>query len=228
MKSDLITFSDRFYSHLRAKGLSKTYCEWLRKDYLFIARRAGTPFPSAEDLLAVYSHLLDNDRSASRLRNYCKTVKHYCGYADIDPPDIKPPTDTSRRVTYLTEIEATRLLYACDSIRDYAMLCLMLYGGLRRSEITNLKMEDLELEKRIIHVESTKTHVMGEVVISKKAADALREWILRRHSEEPWVFLSRYGKKFLPERISKIVNNYGKKARLKKNVTPHVLRHTMA
>jgi len=61
--------------------------------------------------------------------------------------DLKPPKRPVKQADYLTVMEAKTLLYKIDSFRDYAMVLVMLYGGLRVSELCNLDRENVDFEE---------------------------------------------------------------------------------
>ena len=226
---DIGIIANKFKVYLLRKGLSKAYTQWLVADYLYIARKSGKSFPSAEDIENIYDGMIELGLSPSRLSNYLKTVRHYCSFAEMEPPKLTAPRETRQRVTYLTEIEAARLLDACDKIRDYAILCVMLYAGLRRSEVANMRLGDLNLPERILTVRGTKTHTEAECILHKVAAEALAMWIKRRpRTSHDVLFTSQSNKPIRAERVGQLVKLYARKAHLKKNVTAHVLRHTLA
>jgi integrase/recombinase XerD len=164
--------------------------------------------------------MVERGLSPARLGNTIKMFRHWGRYAECDVPKLSAPRDHNKRIVYLTELDAARLLHACTDMRDYAMLCVMLYGGLRRKEVTLLTWDDIDFEKRILSVKGTKTHYTADIPISEKAVTALRMWRERCTGER--VFL------MTPDRVGRIVKKYAKKAGLKKNVTAHVLRHTLA
>ena len=217
--------ADQFYRYVQRRGLSETYCKALRYNYLYIAARCGT-FPKPESLTSLVEELRDRGCSASWIANVIKAMKHICAFLETDMPHIKAPAVQERRITYLTELEASRLLHACTDMRDYALVCVLLYGGLRRLEAANLRWEDVDLEQRIISVRGTKTHHTADVPIAPKAVQALAQW--RERSTGEWVFPSSKGGPINPDRIGRIVKSAAKRARIRKQVSPHVLRHTLA
>lgn len=147
-------------------------------------------------------------------------------------------TDT-RLVPYLLREELQAVLDAPDpttrdGIRDRPMLHVALCAGLRVSELTGLKVDDIDLP-------STSIRVLGKgrrertLPLWKPAATALRAWLsIRGQVATPEVFvnargepLSRWGFAYL------LKQHVATAARMqpglaKKRVSPHVLRHTCA
>lgn len=225
MLEEIRTLRENFYRHLKEEGLSDAYAYSLANDWRTMARQTG-PFPTRDEMRDYYQGMLKRGLSPARLGNTIKMFKHWGPYAEVEVPDLTAPQDHNKRVTYLSELEATRLLHACHDMRDYAMLCVMLYGGLRRTEVAHLRWEDVDLGKRIVSVRGTKTHRTADVPIAPKAAHALEQW--RERCSGEWVFPSDKGGHVRPDRVNRIVKKYARKAGLKKEVTAHVLRHTLA
>lgn len=211
--------AEQFYRHVQRKGLSELYCRTLRYQYTYIAERCGT-FPTPESLTDLIDGLRDRGCSASWIANVIKAMRHVCDFLEMDMPDIRAPKAQEKRIVYLTELEASRLLAACTDMRDYALLCVLLYGGLRRTEAAGLVWDDIDLEQRIISVRGTKTHRTADVAIAPKAVRALEQWKERCPSQ------SVFG--VHPDRIGRIVKRYAKRAGIRKNVSTHTLRHTLA
>ncbi len=142
---------------------------------------------------------------------------------------IKAPRRPRQMPKYLTEEEVRKLLDAAkDRPRDYAILSLLAYSGLRVSELCNLKIEDVDLSERVVYVHSGKGDKDRIVVISEKAAEAIENYIFSREDSLEFLFSSQKSEKITRVQVFRIVKKYAVKAGIKKNVTPHVLRHTLA
>ena len=143
--------------------------------------------------------------------------------------EIKAPKRPKQMPKYLTEDEVRRLLDAAKgNPRDYAILSLLAYSGLRVSELCNLRVEDVDLGERVVYVHSGKGDKDRIVVISEKAAEAIEAYLLQREDELDYLFSSRKSERISRVQVFRIVREYAEKAGIKKKVTPHVLRHTLA
>jgi integrase/recombinase XerD len=147
-------------------------------------------------------------------------------------------TDT-RLVPYLLRDELQALLDAPDpttreGIRDRAMLHLAVCAGLRVSELTGLRLGDLDLA-------STSIRVLGKgrrervLPLWKTTATALRAWLAVRGSvPTPEVFVSARGEPLSRWGFAYLLKQHVAMAARqcpslhKKRVSPHVLRHTCA
>ena len=143
-------------------------------------------------------------------------------------------------VPYLSDVEAQALVDAPDpstreGIRDRAMLFLALTGGLRVSELTGLRMQDLTLEPApsiLVHGKGRRERALP---LSKGIATTLRAWLaMRGNVLVPEIFVNIKGQQLSRWGFAYIVNKHVETARKNcpsltgKRVSPHVLRHTCA
>lgn len=146
--------------------------------------------------------------------------------------------------TVLEPEEAKRLVLIPNKryitgLRNKAILNLMLYMGLRVSEVIDLKPRDLNLTKRKLRVVSGKGDIDRDITIPEFVEDLLREWKKRKPKDSKYFFTtikdrkdskfaSSKGKKLSVRYIQFTIKRYAKKAGIDKNITPHTLRHTFA
>lgn len=104
------------------------------------------------------------------------------------------------------------------SKRDYAIVTLYAYSGLRRTECVNLLLEQVDLVSKEIRVVG-KGDKQRLVYINDKIVHAIREYLKERRSESPYLFVSRQSGKLAPSRINQIFNQYSD------CITPKTLRH---
>ncbi len=147
-------------------------------------------------------------------------------------------TDT-RLVPYLLRDEVQALLDAPDpatreGIRDRAMLHLAICAGLRVSELTALRIDDVTVSSMSIQVRG-KGRRERAMPLWKKTATALRAWLsVRGTPAVPEVFVNRRGQSISRWGFAYILKQHAETAGqrcpglLNKRVSPHVLRHTCA
>lgn len=147
-------------------------------------------------------------------------------------------TDT-RLVSHLVQEETQALLDAPDpstraGIRDRAMLHLAVCAGLRVSELTGLRIDDVAPQSMSIHVLG-KGRRERALPLWKTTAAALRAWLaIRGPITSPELFVNARGEPFSRWGIAYVLRRHAKTANQKcstlhgKRVSPHVLRHTCA
>ncbi len=151
----------------------------------------------------------------------------------------------------LTEVEARRLVTAPKgrdpiSLRDRAMLEVLYATGIRVSELVHLKPEDADTEERVLRIVMGKGQKDRNVPLTRAAARAIdayqalgRGALLgtvpfvvrgRPRSGEPAnrLFLRAKGGALTRTDMSQIVSSWAGKARVKKHVTCHTFRHSVA
>ena len=140
----------------------------------------------------------------------------------------------------LNELQVEQFLGALPNVpddplnlRNRAMLELLYASGLRVSELTDARLENLHLEEGIIRVngKGQKTRL---VPVGSKARDAIRTYlqtgrpkmVKRRTGGE--LFLSNRGRKLTTQRVYDIVKEVARLSGLPVNIYPHLLRHSFA
>jgi integrase/recombinase XerD len=117
--------------------------------------------------------------------------------------------------------------------RDRAMLELFYATGLRVSELTDLQLRQLHLEPGYLVVlgKGGKERI---VPLGEWAAEALKVYleegrrILMKGCSSPEIFINHRGKKLSRQGVWKIIKQYALQARIRQNITPHMLRHSFA
>jgi integrase/recombinase XerD len=118
--------------------------------------------------------------------------------------------------------------------RNKAIVALMYYCGLRVSEVTSLKIRDIELySEPLIQIRSGKGNKDRIVPLSKRAEQLINEYMEIRESfnnserlEE--LFVGIRGERVSRKSIHKMITNHANKVFPGRHITPHVLRHSCA
>jgi len=126
----------------------------------------------------------------------------------------------------LTINEVRKMLTLTENIK-HKLIIKLLYGcGFRVSEIINLKKQDVNFEEDLIKVNLGKGKKERFVKIPCSIKEDLENYSELNNSKI--LFPSNRGGKLTIKSIQKIVSNAGKKAKIKKRVYPHLLRHSFA
>ena len=196
-------------------------------------------------------HLEAGRANTARTRNLRLTaIRSFFRFAALEAPDqggviqrvLAIPNKRCQRplIGFLTRPEIEALLGAVDCTkwigrRDYAFLLVAMQTGLRLSELTGVRREDVTLGAGAhIHCVGKGRKERG-TPITKTARRVLESWM-----KEPWpiesafLFPSLSGGRLSSDAVQDLVNKHVAAARMKcpslikKRVTPHVLRHTAA
>ncbi|MBA4496369.1 tyrosine-type recombinase/integrase [Paenactinomyces guangxiensis] len=117
------------------------------------------------------------------------------------------------------------------SKRDYALVNLLAYTGLRVSEALNLTMDDMHLDARELIVKEGKGNKSRTVFLSDRVVRVIREYLKQERHQyrlsevSPFLFLSNRNRRLSRITVFKSFANYSKEAEIHHAITPHDLRH---
>ena len=100
-------------------------------------------------------------------------------------------------------------------------------GGLRRSELINMKITDTDSKQMLIRVTNSKGNKDRHTLLSETLLRHLREYI-RFYRPKYWLFEGQGGGQYSATSIEKIFRKALKNANIDKHATPHTLRHSFA
>lgn len=151
---------------------------------------------------------------------------------------IEMPKIPKRLPEHLEVEEIDRILEAIETktprhIRDYAMISLMYATGLRVSELTTLKLEEVDLTRGFLNTtgKGSKERVIpiGEMAHGaiEKYVESARDKLLS-NLESPYFFVGAKGKPLSRQAFFQLLKGYARKAGISKEVSPHQIRHSFA
>jgi site-specific recombinase XerD len=123
------------------------------------------------------------------------------------------------------------LLYeASDNIRDYAIIQTFLQTGIRLSELANLRIDEVDMEHRILTVRQGKGKKDRQIPLVDDVVKALRNYLRYRNTQlivdDEILFLAKNGTSLNVSTVKYTVAKYVKKAGIRKKASVHTLRHT--
>jgi len=161
------------------------------------------------------------------------------GQVDRDPTETLTLPRIERYLPEtLNELQVQQLIESIDTtkprgLRDRAIVELLYASGLRISELANARLENLNLDDRILRVtgKGNKTRL---VPVGRRACEALAAYLTgeRPRQVRPRtgsdIFLSARGTKLTTVRLWQIVKERARHSGLEANIYPHLLRHSFA
>lgn len=171
------------------------------------------------------------------------------GTTGIPPVTLKQLQLVKGNVTVLTQEEIKQLFEATNqetvhpkqeafNARDKAMLVVFYACGLRRREGSSLTVDDLNFDRRILHVRKGKNYKERLVPFSQSSSKILQEYVydhrpgLIKSQKDASLFISMFGKAMtggsLYTRLKKLILLVENPALQQKEVGLHTLRHSIA
>lgn len=131
----------------------------------------------------------------------------------------------------LSQQEVKLLLKTPDLLKHRLVLALLYGCGLRRFELCNVKIQDVDLDRKMLHIREGKGRKDRYVPLGENLSRGIKTYL---EAEKPYVWLFN-GKtntgqlqQFTGAGVRWVVKEAGRKSGIKKQVTSHVLRHTYA
>jgi integrase/recombinase XerD len=159
---------------------------------------------------------------------YIKTLKKAWSIAETPYPK-----QVFHLPTILSQEEVARLIDAARTPYHRTLL-MTLYGtGVRRSELTHLKVRDIDSQRMVIHVQGGKGRKDRDVMLSPKLLEGLREhWRQLKRKPSLWLFPGNRRHTGDTPITTKVVwyvcQQAAQRAGIQKTVHPHTLRHCFA
>ncbi len=126
-----------------------------------------------------------------------------------------------------TAVEIDNLRMACKRPVDRAIIETMLSSGIRCEEMCNLKISDVDFDRKTIRIRRGKGGKDRIVYISDVAAAHIRTYLEKRKETCDYLFASRTGGNYTKRGVQDLVKRIGEKAGVE-NVHPHRFRRTFA
>jgi len=189
------------------------------------------------DLEAFIEHEQDRGMRISTVRTRLACIiafLHFLMEQDVIPgsllkrsiklklPDVLPRA--------MNPADVRKLLSVIDDTRDRALILLLLRTGMRIGEALGLRLNDLDIRDRKVHLFEGEKNSMGRVVyLSDDALFAIKLWLRRRDKDKEFVFYGQGNRGLCYSAGRSRFVKYLKKAGLEqKGYTVHCLRHTFA
>jgi integrase/recombinase XerD len=157
---------------------------------------------------------------------YVKTLRRAWSVADTPYPK-----KTHRLPTVLSRQEVSQLIHAARTPCERILLMSLYATGARRSELTHLKISDIDSQRMVLHIRGGKGRKDRDVMLSPKLLVALRaHWRCYHRKSSTWLFPSNYRKDrpIDTKTVWHACQKSAKRAGIQKSVHPHTLRHCFA
>lgn len=259
MSNDLETLKEKYRAHLTILN----YAERTVTGHVFYLNRFFKYLKEihidgitaiAKDTIRDYqTHLYEEinfkgqPNSVPTQNNNLKVVKSFFRFlCENDYLASNPAKDISYAKTpkrlprsILTQSEMKKLLHAPDAktalgYRDRCILEILYSTGIRKEELLNTLLTDVDYNDGFIRINSGKGKKDRVTPLGRIACRYLENYIkavrpsLIRDPYNHHLFLSMKGNRLSKNMVWELVKRYAKKARIKKNISPHTFRHTCA
>jgi len=140
---------------------------------------------------------------------------------------IERPREEKFLPEVLSQEEVTAIINATDNIKHKAVLMTIYSGGLRISELINLKIKDIDSNRMQIRVEQGKGKKDRYTLLGQKTLEVLRTYV-KQYQPREWLFEGHNNGPYSETSIKKALRTALDKTKITKRVSPHTLRHSFA
>jgi len=207
----------------------KGYSQKTIDNYLYhIKRFISSGKPSREFLLA----LIEKGVSDETVRSTGFAIKFYLNAIKKDNTEIQhvldnlPNVKREKKLPVILSKEEIEILISSTKNMNHRLIIQIGYSaGLRISEIINLKWQDIDFDRNLIHLKRAKVKKDRIVMLSLKVKESLMNLT---PNKQGYVLLTNRIGKYTQRTIQKIIENAAMKSGIRKKITPHTLRHSFA
>ncbi len=198
------------------------YSKKTRKVYIFYIEKYLKSGKELEDFLW---DLIKKGKARQTVRIAGFAVKFYHRInKEVNKTDIPNIKSGKKLPTIISKKEIMAMINSTNN-RQHQLIIMTLYAcGLRLSELINLKWQDIDFKRAVIQVRQGKGRKDRLIMLPKK----LRKQLRVLPEKQGFVFISARKRKYSPKTIQEMVAKASKRARIKKKITPHTLRHCFA
>jgi integrase/recombinase XerD len=232
------------------KGLSKNtvssymsdllqLCKWLKK------QNKDLNNCTESDLNSFLASKIDQGNSATSVNRALSSIKGFYNwlvhnnYLSINPSELLESPKIGRKLpVHISEEDIEKIMNAPKlsfnkGVRDKTILELLYATGLRISELTNLKLNQIDLTRGIVRVmgKGNKERIIpiGETALTwlnNFINNYRQDFVINKNNN--YIFLNRKGDQLSRKSCWSIITSYSKKVVPSKKISPHSLRHAFA
>ena len=174
--------------------------------------------------------LVQEDKSNAYINSAINSIKFYYESVLGMPNrfyEIERPRKEKKLPKVLSKEDVLSIIANTNNLKHKCIVSLLYSSGIRRNELVNLKITDIDSKRMLIRVEAAKGNKDRYTLLSHSLLEDLRAYY-KQYKPEKYIVEGMYGKQYSGQSIGKIVINAAEKVGIKIPVTPHMLRHSFA
>lgn len=141
--------------------------------------------------------------------------------------EIQRPQKEKQLPKVLSKEDVMKILIHTENLKHKTMLCLLYASGLRAGEIINLKLSDLDGDRKLLLIRSGKGFKDRTTLLPSNLLTLLREYY-KIYKPKHWLFEGQFGDQYTTRSLSNVLRQACERAKINKKPTLHWLRHSFA
>ncbi len=170
-------------------------------------------------------------RKICSLKSFYKFLKKEAFISSNPAENIESPKIPKSLPKTISVEDTLKLLNTPDSVRDRTILFVLYGTGMRVSELSNLDLDCIDLDSRMIRIIGGKGNKDRLIPLPNVLIPIIEEYLEKRRmdSSSSALILNRSGQRLTSRSIQRLVKKYREQANFQdKKLTPHTLRHAFA
>ncbi len=224
-------FRDWMVSKRYSERTVKVYCDCLTLFFRFFKEKKIEEIGNADLVDFNNRYILANEYSATLQNQVVNALKLFYSRmvgVQLQVDLLERPRRSHPLPNVLSKEEVAAILQAPVNIKHRAMLSLIYACGLRRSELLNLKMGDVDSKRGLLIIRQAKGNKDRIAPISNKVIEMLRAYY-KCYIPRKWLFEGQNtNEQYSEASLAKVLKMSCTKVRITKPVTLHWLRHSYA
>jgi len=212
-----------------ANNTVKTYVSCF-EDFLNYYNKSNVDELNENDVRNYLVFLIKMDRSDSYINQAINSIKFYYETV-LGMPNrfysIERPRKKRKLPIVLSKEDISLIIKNTNNLKHKCIISLLYSAGLRRSELLNLKLTDIESKRMLIRVQDAKGNKDRYTLLSETILKDLRKYY-KQYKPKEYLFEGQFKKQYSPNSVGKVVSNAAIKAGIKIPVSSHILRHSFA
>jgi integrase/recombinase XerD len=223
-----------YVSYLRGKRYSestiKTYFTFVADFFDFNNHITAEALTNRDVELFVEKVFIPRHYSISTHRQFISAMKLFVifyPHSKIDNLTLDRPKKSRLLPTVLSNEEIINILRCTKNLKHRAIIAMIYSAGLRISELLNLQLSQIDIERRQIIVKNSKGRKDRNIILAKSSIPLILNY-LNTYKPNKFFAEGNPSEKYSPESIRAFLKRSCKAANITKTVTPHTLRHSYA
>lgn len=215
----------------------KNYALNTAKTYVTLFEKFINRFPDRliDDLDEVcireyLQELIRDEKSTSYINQTINAIKFYYEIVLGMPHRfyyLERPKKPKKLPKVLSKTEIKSMLDATGNLKHHCIISLLYSAGLRRSELINLQLTDIQSKRSLIMIRDAKGHADRHTLLSQQVLQCLRLYY-REWKPVTYLFEGVNQQPYSGSSVASVVRNAARRAGIQLRVTPHMLRHSFA
>ncbi len=224
-----------FVKYMRGKMLSestvRTYYSHLLEFIIYLNGKDTDEICNKDVELFLEDVCVKRNYSVNTHRQVISSIKQFKKFypgSKIVDLELERPHKSSFLPTVLSKEEVINLLQATKNLKHRAILALIYASGLRISEMINLELQDIDVDRKQIIIKRGKGRKDRYVILADSFLPLLHNYLNTYLPQKYFAEGPVASTKYSPSSVRKFLKQSCRYAGIKKTVTPHTLRHSYA